>query len=604
LKLGRRDFGEKKNMGLKVPSQGEAASLPPFSEEDIRAWVGSKSFQRGQEYFDQGRIYQAQRRGRMLRAHCEGSGGNDYRLQVTFGDQGLEEADCTCPVGDGGHCKHIAALLLSWLHRAEEFVELEDLEAALEQRSKAELIALIKLMLRREPDLEVLLGTPLPMGGQVSPRPSVDAKIYQRLAAAAFRHAGGGWGVESEIAAELDTVVGMGNEFAAQQDFANAAVVYQAVAEEVLEQYEMYHDEGDLSQVVNDCVEGLGRCLAGSSDPSTRENILRALFDIYAFDVDFGGIGLADEVPEWVLEQASREERARVAEWIRDRLLRKAGFGSDWRRQTYGGFLLALEQEEMDDETYLQICRETHRLEDLVDRLLALGRLDEAVAEAERAGDYDLLQLAEVFVAHRQGEAAERLLADRSRTSPDTRLVEWLKNHYQQRGDLAGALDLAHQLFQKQASLATYQEVRTLARKLGSWDSLRPKLMAQLEAAKHHSLLVDIYLDEGQIDAALAALSQASSAYYSTLDQRVRVAQAAEKTRPDAALDLYRSLVEGAIRQRQRPSYHEACEYLKRMRSLYQALHQEATWERYIADLRQNYRTLRALQDELNKARL
>lgn len=228
-------------------------------------------------------------------------------------------------------------------------------------------------------------------------------------------------------------------------------------------------------------------------------------------------------------------------------------------------------------------------MQDLVDRLLSLKRLDEAVAEAERAGDYDLLQLADVFVAH------ERLLADRSRTSSDTRLVEWLKNRYRKRGDLAGALDLAHQLFQKQASLARYQEVQTLAQKLGTWDSLRPKLIAQLEQAKHYSLLVDIYLDEGRIDDALTALPKASSTYYFTVDQKVRVARAAEKTRPRAALDLYRSLAEGAIQQRQRSFYQQACEYLKRMQSLYQALHEEAAWEQYIADLRQKHRTLRAL---------
>lgn len=96
-------------------------------------------------------------------------------------------------------------------------------------------------------------------------------------------------------------------------------------------------DEGDLSQVVDDCVEGLGRCLAGSQDPSTREDILQALFDIYASDVDLGGVGMGDGVPDLVLEHASREERARVAGWIRERLPRREGFVTDWRRQTYGG---------------------------------------------------------------------------------------------------------------------------------------------------------------------------------------------------------------------------------------------------------------------------
>jgi uncharacterized Zn finger protein len=129
-------------------------------------------------------------------------------------------------------------------------------------------------------------------------------------------------------------------------------------------------------------------------------------------------------------------------------------------------------------------------------------------------------------------------------------------------------------------------------------------LLARLEAGKQYSLLVDIYLDEGQIDAALAALPQVGRSYFYGPDQRLRVARAAEKTRPRAALDLYRPLAEGLISERKRESYRQACEYLKRMRSLYQALGEQAAWDQYIAALRERHRTLRALQDEMNKARL
>ena len=72
-----------------------------------------------------------------------------YYVQATLGAQGIVAADCSCPVGEGGRCKHVAALLLIWQANPGEFVEMEELDASLERRSKAELIALVKQMLRQ-----------------------------------------------------------------------------------------------------------------------------------------------------------------------------------------------------------------------------------------------------------------------------------------------------------------------------------------------------------------------------------------------------------------------------------------------------------------------
>lgn len=59
---------------------------------------------------------------------------------------------------------------------------------------------------------------------------------------------------------------------------------------------------------------------------------------------------------------------------------------------------------------YIRICRETGRIHDLVDRLLALRRVEEAVEAAEGLGDYALLGVADIFVRHHHGKVAERLV--------------------------------------------------------------------------------------------------------------------------------------------------------------------------------------------------
>lgn len=95
-----------------------------------------------------------------------------------------------------------------------------------------------------------------------------------------------------------------------------------------------------------------------------------------------------------MLHHATTDEQRAVAGWVREALatLPEEKY-STWRREQYGGFLLELEADALDDYAFLQICRETGRIGDLVDRKLHLGRLDPAVEEAQRASDHGLLAL-------------------------------------------------------------------------------------------------------------------------------------------------------------------------------------------------------------------
>ena len=50
-----------------------------------------------------------------------------------------------------------------------------------------------------------------------------------------------------------------------------------------------------------------------------------------------------------------------------------------------------------------------------------------------------------------------------------------------------------------------------------------------------------------------------------------------------------------------RENYQQAAAYLSQMRKLYQKMGREKTWETYLAGLRSNYKSLRALKEELEK---
>jgi uncharacterized Zn finger protein len=582
--------------------------LPQLSESDIRDWVGEASFGRGRGYFELGHILNPRRQGNVLKARCIGSQSLPYRVEVTLGPGAIAGGACSCPVGWGGRCKHGAALLLTWLHQPGTFTEIEALETALKQRSLEELVALVMRMLNHYPDLERLLELPVVSEAE-TPQP-VDAQVIRQQAhSALYTMQSDGWGevYYDDIATKLAELVEVGDDYATRQSWRDAATIYCTVAQEILDNYGMMHDEGKLVGVVNQCVEGLKACLEETKDVARRGEWIRFLFDVYRWDLDYGGIDMGYEAPYIILELATSEEKRQVVRWVRESIPVGDAWSDNYRRQAYGGFLIDLEGEgEQDDETFLRICRETGRWHDLVDRLLALDRVDEAVAIARKVGDYDLLQLGRLFVSHDHGDLAEELIRERARTSQDSRLKEWLKERAVAGGDLETALALAEALFWQRPDLEGYVELRDLAARIGQWNGLRKALLSRLTAEEQFHLLTVIHLEEGEIDPALETLYQvlASSWGWGSRELVIQVAHAAEEERPRAAIRIYLDRVEGLIAGRGRDNYATAASYLVRVRDLYHRLGEQATWTTFIAKLRVQHRRLRALKDELQKAGL
>ncbi len=83
-------------------------------------------------------------------------------------------------------------------------------------------------------------------------------------------------------------------------------------------------------------------------------------------------------------------------------------------------------------------------------------------------------------------------------------------------------------------------------------------------------------------------------------DQEMRLARAAEEGFPDRAVGIYRRQADRAIEQRQRTSYRIAAQHLDRARETLVRHGREGDWTALIADVREQYKTLRALREELD----
>jgi uncharacterized Zn finger protein len=581
-------------------------SYPDLSVKDIQDWVGQASYRKGESYFHQDAIMEPRRQGSTFKASCLGSSALSYRVQATLDADGIADAECSCPVGNGGHCKHVAALLLAWLDNPESFAQIADTQTALEQRSKPELITLVRQMLQRYPDLEYLLQLPLPI--KSTDQTAINPAVIRHQVSHAF---GGSYYERSgrdlfEAARDLDELLNLAGQYLEQADRTNAAMIYRVVAEEILRYEDLVTgDESDrLGELIDDCVEGLGLCLQFLQDSNTRRDILQAIFKVFLWDIKMGDVGIGDNVPEILLENATIQEKELLAGWIQSELPAM----SDWGQQILGGLLLDLQAEKLDDESFLEICRQSGRLNDLVNRLLQLGRLEEAICETEKADDYNLLTLADIFVERGHGSLAERMVHARAETSRDFRLSVWLKDYASLQGDFPKVLEWAKRLFLSRPSTAEYLEIKKLAIQINRWPDNKSEMINWLTNHKQFDVLVEIYLEESEIDLALDALEKARMTarhrweYPYSLE--ITVAKAAEESRPEQAIQLYLDRIKSLIDRRGRDNYAEAPNYLKVVRGLYKRLGRQEDWYSLIASLRQENRNLPALLDELKKAGL
>ncbi|HWE97689.1 MAG TPA: SWIM zinc finger family protein [Tepidisphaeraceae bacterium] len=572
------------------------SDLPKLTEKAILNYVGERSVRLGREYVADDSLFDTRLQGKSIRARCHGNSGGPYRVSATLTPSGIT-SDCSCPVGDGGQCKHVGALLLAWMKDPGQFTAVEELDQALNNRSKEELVAILRQVFRRHPDLESLLETPLPTAGKKRVKP-VKPETYQRQSAAVFSKAGDGYAGWGDIEDELAAIVEIGNDFVAQEDWEGAAAVSRGMLDTLLDVYNDYDDgSGSLDQMVADCVHNLDRCLiAAGDDWALREPMLRALFDVYLTDIRRGGVGLSDEAVEVLDERTSPDERRHLADWIRKELPKVE---RGWASEALGGFLMDLEQDSMDDETNLRLCRDTGRTDDLVDRLLKLGRVEEATKELDKAKDHELVSLAERFVTQGHGDVAEPILAIRAKKAKDGRIFDWLRRRYASRNDGAGELEMAGRMFDSYPTVDGYRELRARAIALGQWEAIEKILKNTLKTNRRNDLLIRIALDEGDVDAALR-LMESGNVHGASME----VAAAAENVRPGAALKIYRKAAEDFIAHRTRGSYQEACKHLKKVQTMYAKMGEPDGWEQYINKIRQKNHALRALMEELAAAQL
>lgn len=413
------------------------------------------------------------------------------------------------------------------------------------------------------------------------------------------------------------SVADAARRFEAAGDWRSACAIYRAIVEEsLLDDHYPVDDEGEFVMALNSVLEWLADCLdrdeISQNDTECRA-ILDRLLDAYIWDINIGGHGLSDEVmPEMLLEHAKQDDLPAIRERILAAQRRKAQsqYGQ-WGVEAYESFLIQLDAlDNTDPEATLHRLREQGLYRLLFGKLLSMGRVEEAIAVivGHLTNPYERLQVLPVLSAAGHDDTAVRLARETVNRQFDDRLAHWLAERYTARGDQNALFDLRLTCMQQNPNEAYYAVLKQAAEAVGTWETVRPEIIRQLEDREQFEVLTRVYLHDQAWDLAWDTLARQPQRSpqgwmnWSRLD--LEVAERSRHARPHQAIPVYGDYARREINARNRNHYAQAARYLAVARELYRQLGDKDAWRGLIGGVRDEFRRLPALQDELNKAKL
>ena len=105
-----------------------------LTESVLKSLSSPESFTRGYALCQSDAVFDTFRQGDSLTGKCEGNSAPFYQLRVQLDEGGIQEASCTCPYDWGGYCKHIVALMLTYIHNPDAFIEQKNIEELVGQQ--------------------------------------------------------------------------------------------------------------------------------------------------------------------------------------------------------------------------------------------------------------------------------------------------------------------------------------------------------------------------------------------------------------------------------------------------------------------------------------
>jgi len=573
---------------------GVSSISKALNEAVVKRLAGEGTYARGLDYYRTGRVESIEESGGELRAVVVGN--RDYTV-VLSSDEGVLDYSCNCPQGNEGvFCKHCVAAALAWLRRpsdagskrgrAAKKITLADAANLLREEDKETLVSMILEWARQNGRLEERLL--IYAARRTSPE-AVTAAILRAFREAVHIHGYLRYHEAAGWARDVHEAIGPIEKLLEDGHATYVIELCEAALEELTYAAGSLDDSDGHLGGLRERLEELHLRACTIARPEPRA-LARRLFEwerMLELDIFYG----AAERYAKVLGKEGLEEYRKLAEeeWKKVPVLRPGSRNDTWVHH--------------------------HRITSIMESLArASGDVEQLVAVLSRdlSHPYNFLRIAEAYRA--EGKLNQALAwaekgLEAFQDDPDPRLVEFVAEEYHRRGRHDEAMDLIWTEFCRFQSLTGYRELRAHAKKAGNWPHWRERALAEIrqKIARNksaprreplysweshgggHSLLVEIFLDENNLDAAWREAQQGGCSN----DLWLKLAAAREKEHPEDAVPIYWEQARKIVAARTNGVYEDAVELLEKTAALMHRMNRSEEFTRNLEALRNEYRRKR-----------
>ena len=569
----------------------------------IRRLAGDRSYQRGLDYYLHGHVESLEEHADGIRAVVRGS--DDYKVELSS-DDGIVDHSCECPYASGGvFCKHCVATALAWLDRLTR-------PAKIKRRANVKKITLadarkILLAEKKEDVVASLLEWA-----------KTDERLGERLILYAARRSG----AEASVAAVekvFQKAVETGG-FVYYREMAS----YARGVNEAIDSIEQLRRDGQPGAVVELCESALGSLIGAMEQTDDSDGYMGDLRDRLQ-DIHYKAckegkpepVALAGRLFHWELHgefdlfygAISRYGKILGAEGL-EAYRRLAA--AEWRK---------VPERTANDQSHA--WRKDFQITHIMERLALLSgdtKALVAVMSRDLSHAYNYLKIAEVCRDAKQHDMAlewaeKGLAAFPERT--DGRLREFAANQYHRRRRHDEAMKLIWAEYAEQPGLERYRSLQRHAKKAGNWTDWRERALAEIRrrieaapqerynpvrppwmpSANDHSLLVEIFLHERDVEAAWREAQAGGCSHTLWL----RLAAARERDHPEDVVPIYFKQAEVEVRTARKSVYDHAVVLLEKAATLMKRIGRSQEFVEQMEALRQKYKIKRNFVKRLDQ---
>lgn len=552
----------------------------------LMSLAGSRSFERGEDYWASDRVRLLTDDGAMVKAKVRGTRSYQVKLWIENGSLGY---DCSCPVGDSGDfCKHCVAVGLAWLDGQKigidrPSVTMEDVRVYLTKQEKE---VLIELILSQAEEYDQLRDQLLMKAAKAEAK-DLDLNVFRHAVDNAIET---DWFIDyrnmHDYAAGIEKAIGSLEDLLNEGYGAEAMELLEyalARAESAMENVD--DSDGDMGTILERLQDlHLRACAEAKPDPEALAEKLFKWELRTEWDVLYGAAQTyADVLGERGL---AVYRKLAEAEWKK---LPSLSPGQD--RLAYSGKRYRI------TSIMETLARQSGDLEALV-----------SVMSRDLSNPYDFLQIAAVYqeagLHDKALEWAEKGVKAFPKR-PDSRLRTFLADEYHRRARHDEMMALIWAEFQDRPSVQRYQQLSEYAGKTKQRPIWQEKALQFIRkkadrVRSDSSLLVEIFLWQNDIETAWREACEGGCSDHLWME----LAAKREKDYPEDALGIYQRRVEPMIQLTNDLAYEEAVSLLKRIQRLMSGLGKDREFAEYLQRTRLEYKRKRNFIKLLDKSDL